>query len=246
MFLNALILKFATPTATAGLNPIAIKALKPLKITSGTMEAIKWVALLSMTIDHANRFFYDQTVSAAYCAGRLAMPLFAFILAYNLAQPGTLSRGIYTRVLTRLILFGLLATPGYMAMRHLELPLPLNIMFMLAAAVAALYFYEQGERFGKIIATAIVLIAGFYVEYIWVGILFCLAAWCYCRKPSLLALFAWLITFLLLDELNGNHWALLSLPLIYLGTKVDLKIPRIRYLFYVYYPLHLSIFYLLS
>lgn len=220
--------------------------LSPLQVTSGTMEAVKWLALLSMTIDHVNRFFFNSTIYPAYCAGRLAMPLFAFILAYNLAQPGTLSRGVYSRVLGRLIIFGALATPGYMAMRHLQHLYPLNIMFSLAASMAALFFYEQGGKSHKTISLFIILIAGLFVEYDWVGIIFCVTAWCYCRKPSLLALISWLLAYLLLIKLNNNAWALLAIPIILLATEIELKVPRIRYLFYIYYPLHLTLLYVLA
>jgi hypothetical protein len=219
---------------------------KSLRITSGTMEAVKWLALLSMTIDHVNRFFFNGLIYPAYCAGRLAMPLFAFILAYNLAKSETLSRNLSIRVLVRLMVFGLLATPGYIAMRHLQHLYPLNIMFMLGAAVAILFYYEEGGGTNRLIAFFIFLIGGLLVEYDWVGILFCFTSWLYCRKPSMLALLAWLIAYLLLDKLNGNHWGLLSIGILFLATKIDLNIPRIRYLFYVYYPLHLSFLYLLT
>ncbi len=210
------------------------------------MEAVKWLALLSMTIDHINRFFFNTEIYPAYCAGRLAMPLFAFILAYNLAKPEVGSSGLYTKVLQRLLFFGLIATPGYMAMRQLEQPFPLNIMFLLAAAVGIFYFLDKEDKSHQLIALFIFLIGGFFVEYDWVGILFCVTAWSYCRKPTLLTLSGWLIAFLLLDFINNNHWASISLPVIWFATKIDLKIPRIRYLFYIYYPLHLSILYLLT
>ncbi|WP_172838976.1 TraX family protein [Legionella micdadei] len=51
---------------------------------------MKWIALVSMTIDHINRFFYASSIQTLYCIGRLAMPLFAFIFAYNLARPDAL------------------------------------------------------------------------------------------------------------------------------------------------------------
>ncbi|MBA3536225.1 MAG: conjugal transfer protein TraX [Tatlockia sp.] len=210
------------------------------------MEAVKWLALLSMTIDHINRFFFNASNYPAYCAGRLAMPLFAFILAYNLAQPETLSRGLYSKVLLRLLIFGLLATPGYIAMRHLPQLYPLNIMFMLGTAVAVFYYYEQQDSANRIIALFIFLIGGFFVEYDWVGIIFCFASWSYCRKASLLTLLGWFVAYLLLDIINNNHWALLSIAIIYFATIIDVKIPRIRYLFYIYYPLHLSFLYLLT
>ena len=217
-----------------------------IKISSGSMEAVKWLALLAMTIDHANRFLYEGALYTAYSIGRLAMPLFAFIFAYNLARPNSLASGIYPKVLKRLVLFGLPAIPFYIAMRHLQHVYPLNIMFTLAAAAFVLFLYESQHRSDLIYAILVFLLSGFFVEYNWQGIMLCISAWFFCRKPSAISLLACLASFILLDDLNGNHWAMAAIPIIYLATKIDFEIPRIPYFFYFYYPLHLSFLYFLS
>jgi hypothetical protein len=210
------------------------------------MEAIKWIALASMTIDHFNRFFWGTHSYPAYCAGRLAMPLFAFIFAYNLANPNAYSEGLHARVIKRLLFFGVLATPAYMAMRHLPILFPLNIMFMLAAATGILYWLETNDPFHRIAAFCIFLISGLLVEYLWAGLLFCLTSWLFCRRPSPLNLLLWLASFVPLCYLNENSWALLTLLPLFIATQVNLKLPRIPYFFYFYYPLHLTVFYMLS
>ncbi|WED42013.1 TraX family protein [Legionella cardiaca] len=221
-------------------------SLSPIIISSGTLEGLKWLAMISMTVDHFNRFFFNTSVYSLFCFGRLAMPLFAFIFAYNLARKETLARGIYQRVFKRLFLFGVLATPAYMAMRQLQHLWPLNIMFMLFIAAVIFFLYEKGGKLNLPAALFVFLIGGAFVEYNWSGIIFCISCWFYCRNPSILALIACLFSYFLIDNLNGNHWALVSLPLIVLATQIELKVPRIPYFFYIYYPAHLTLFWLLS
>ncbi|KTD12138.1 TraX family protein [Legionella jamestowniensis] len=220
--------------------------LYPIVISSGTLEALKWLAMVSMTIDHFNRFFFNANSYPAYCAGRLAMPLFAFIFAYNLARPDAFARGIYTRVFKRLIFFGVLATPAYMAMRHLQQVWPLNILFMLFLAAVLFLLLEKKNPFTIFLAIFLFLFGGAFVEYSWQGLLFCLSCWFFCRNASLLSLIACLFSYVLLDGLNENHWAWASLPLIVLATQIQLKFPRIPYFFYIYYPTHLTVFWLVS
>jgi hypothetical protein len=41
--------------------------------------------------------------------------------------------------------------------------------------------------------------------------------------------------------INGNFAALAALPLIWGASRVDLPIPRLRWVFYAFYPAHLSL-----
>ncbi|KTD19034.1 TraX family protein [Legionella jordanis] len=229
---------------TSSANTKHLNALFSINIKSGSIEALKWIAVASMTIDHFNRFFFNGSVEGAYDVGRLAMPIFAFIFAYNLSRPGTLERQAYYKSFKRLIAFGILATPAYMAMRHLQHLWPLNIMFMLFAAAFFFYCCEMGGILYLFLGSLVAFVAGIFVEYSWIGILFCIAAWFFCKNSTPLSLAAFLVSYGLLDYLNGNHWALVSLPLIFLATQIDFKIARIPYFFYVYYPTHLTIFWL--
>lgn len=220
--------------------------LPSLKITSGTLEAMKWLAMLAMTIDHINRIFWNTSSYTALSIGRLAMPLFAFIFAYNLARPEALAHGTYGRAFKRLILFGLLATPAYMAMRYLQHIYPFNIMFSFFIAALCMFLYEKGGVDNIILAVFLFFIGGVFVEYNWQGIAFCLSCWFYCKKPSLTALIASVFFCVFIARFNGNNWALASFPIIFLATKLDLTFPRIPYFFYAYYPLHLTVLVLLS
>ena len=90
--------------------------MKRLVVHDGSLEALKWIALVLMTGDHVNKYLFNGTIPALFNAGRVALPLFIFVLAYNLARPGTLERGAYPRTMKRLALFGVLATPAFIAL----------------------------------------------------------------------------------------------------------------------------------
>ena len=59
-------------------------------MADGTIEGLKWLALVLMTGDHVNKYLFNATLPVLFEAGRIALPLFVFVLAYNLARPGTL------------------------------------------------------------------------------------------------------------------------------------------------------------
>ena len=82
--------------------------MKALRVSDGTIEALKWIGLVVMTSDHVNKYLFNATLPGLFEAGRLCLPLFVFVLAYNLARPGTLASGAYLRTLKRLAIFGAL------------------------------------------------------------------------------------------------------------------------------------------
>lgn len=198
-----------------------------------------------MTIDHINRVFFNQKFYLAYCAGRLAMPLFAFVLAYNLARVEPISPEIYNKTCKRLIFFGVLATPAYIAMNHIEGLFPLNILFAFLVALTVLYCYEKGKAAFPW-SICLFLIGGIFIEYSWSVLLLCFSFWSFCKKISFRAILMGIAGFVLLYKLNENNWGLAALPLIWLATFIDLKIPRWRYLFWIYYPTHMTLFCLIN
>ena len=87
-----------------------------LELSSGALEALKWLALLLMTLDHVNKHLLHASVPELFAAGRLALPLFGFVLGYNLARPGALVGGVYSRTARRLALFGSIASVPFIAL----------------------------------------------------------------------------------------------------------------------------------
>ena len=159
--------------------------MKALRIPDGTVEALKWLALVLMTGDHVNKYLFNATLPVLFEAGRVALPLFVFVLAYNLARPGTLERGVYGRTMSRLAMFGALASVPFVALGGLYAGWwPLNVMFTLLVVTATAYLVERGGKLHLAAAGVVFLVGGSSVEYWWPAVAFGLAVWSYTRRPS--------------------------------------------------------------
>ena len=216
-----------------------------LILSDGTLEALKWLALLLMVADHINKYGLHDASHTLFNCGRIAMPLFVFVLAYNLARPDSFKRGAQTRTMKRLAFFGLLATPPFIALGGLLAGWwPLNILFALLSLTAIIYYLEQQTIQGYLIACAVFIVGGSSVEFWWPVLAFGIAVWWYCKTPQLTALIIAVVALLLLRLINGNDWALAALPVLFLSATVNIPMPRYQWLFYYFYPVHLSLLWL--
>jgi hypothetical protein len=237
----------------------AVSRLPRLVIADGTIEAIKWLALALMVFDHANKYLYGLKLPLAYEAGRLVMPLFGFVLAYNLARPHAASAGVYRRTMQRLFVFGLAAAPMFYALVGIW---PLSILFTLLLSTAIIALIDAPGRWRLMSAIALFVLGGAFVEFWWPAVLIVIAAWQYCRRPR----FTWLIVWCLACAASGglnaalsfasvsspvnvsssHWWGLASVPLIFLAARWSWSVPRIQMAFYFFYPAHLAVLLLLQ
>ncbi|MGB7815546.1 MAG: TraX family protein [Methylotenera sp.] len=215
--------------------------LPDLVISDGALESLKWLALVAMTCDHFNHILFKLQLPVISEFGRIAMPLFGLVLAYNLARPYTLQKGIHMRAMARMAFFGLIATPFYCIAFEKPSWFLLNILFTLMLATGIIYLIEKGGFYCELLAIALFILGGIFVDYIWFGLGYCLAGWYYCKKPCVWRLLLWIGSITGLYFANDNLWALVALPVIFMATKVDYKMPRLRLAFYIYYPLHLAV-----
>ncbi|HAN1481843.1 TPA: conjugal transfer protein TraX [Escherichia coli] len=220
--------------------------MKALRVPDGTVEALKWLALVLMTGDHVNKYLFNATLPVLFEAGRVALPLFVFVLAYNLARPDTLERGVYGRAMSRLTVFGALASVPFVALGGLAWGWwPLNVMFTLLVVTATAYLVERGGPWNLVAAGVVFLVGGSSVEYWWPATAFGMAVWSYTRRPTAVAAVIAVLACAALWFINRNLWALAALPVIFLASRVDLRLPRLRWAFYAYYPLHLAVLWLI-
>lgn len=143
----------------------------PITFSKLNGSALKVIAILSMVIDHCACFLMDRntlTYEVMRCLGRIAFPVFTFLIAEGFAH--TRNRKRY---------FGLLL--GFAIVS--EIPWYLlndadgthNVMFTLALGVVALASFEILKKDGTLCICTILLIAWFAawsgVDYEWRGVL---------------------------------------------------------------------------
>ena len=213
-------------------------SMKAWSISDGSLEALKWVGLLLMTGDHVNKYLLHEASPALYALGRMVMPLFGFVLMAHLARPGALEAGVHLRVMARLAIFALLATPAFVSLVG---GWPMNILATFFLATLIVWLIERGGRARGCAALIAFLVGGALVEFWWPALLCCLGAWTFLRRPSRLGLLLWALAMASLAVINGNFAALAALPLFWGASRVDVPVPRIRWVFYAFYPAHLSL-----
>ena len=189
---------------------------------------LKWLAVILMTGDHVAKVIYGGYVPGLSEAGRVAFPLFALVMAYNLAQPGA----DVGKSVRRLALWGVIAQPVHaLAFGHW---LPLNILLTFSLSALVIYAVERRESSVVVMAAGVLPLV---VDYQWAGVGFVLLAWLGFRtgRPLLtLAAFAPLCAF------NGNLWALAAIPVAVGLSHTAWPLPRGRWAFYGYYVAHLA------
>ncbi|KAB8191355.1 conjugal transfer protein TraX [Lysobacter maris] len=205
-----------------------------LSFGDSSIEFAKWIAFALMLVDHVNAVFMDRQGGVAIeVLGRMAMPVFAFVLAYNLSRPSV----NFQRVLRRLLLFGLVSMPAHAFLFGVVGPWPLNIMATFAVSVAVIMFLRSGDRLSAI---ALFLVGSCLVEYWHAGTGLVVAFWLF-LQGSRLGFPAIVAAFGALCLVNGNAWALFAFPLLHIVRLSPVAISRSRWAFWMAYPLHLSV-----
>jgi hypothetical protein len=225
--------------AAAPVHALGSRELPRVVLADGTVSALKWAALLLMTADHVNTYLLQGRYPWVFAAARVVMPIFGFVLAYNLARPDALQRGVHLRLLKRLVVYGAAACPFYYLLYGGIWPL--NVLWLLATATFCIYCIERQSAKWTAAAVVVALAMGAWAEFFWFGLIYCIGAFWYCRHGSRAGAAWWLIGAISLGLVNRNEWALLVFPILYCATQLRLRMPRVATFFYAYYPLHLAV-----
>jgi hypothetical protein len=242
-------------SAVAGVGPARAEVPRPV-ISYGALEAAKWIALVSMTLDHVDTYLLHDSGGWMACAGRLAMPLFGIVLAAHLARPGALEKGgPAERMTVRLVIFGLAAQLPFTLLRGGPWPPTLlNIMFLLLLVVVFVRLQASEQRWQRLAGWCALAVFGAVVEFWWIGAAFVLAYRSWLMNPSSQRALGVVISGAALCVLNvvlfGSPVMALvtgAAPLVvYALDRMQLNVPRVRWVFYAYYPVHLMVLLLLG
>lgn len=218
------------------------------EIPSGTLELLKWIALLLMTGDHVNKYLLDHQYPVLFNAGRVAMPIFMLVFAYNLARADSLTSNRYRRSLFKLFFAGGVSCIPFIALGVQAKAIlmgwwPLNILFAFFFVTLIVFFIEMKTPVSNMLAALGFIVGGALVEYWWPALMLGVAVWHYCRTASLGSLCVIAISMSLLCVINGNFYGWLAIPVIFSLKNVSIPIKKSKLAFYAYYPLHLAALY---
>lgn len=214
-------------------------------------DLLKIVAILSMAADHVGAILYPDLLWL-HIVGRLAFPLFAYLIALGIESTSKPQKYLAT-----LLIFAFVSQVPYYLAFGIQPFERLNILFSLFTSALVLYFYNKKnlETFALVLAVAVLasiflnMEGSFYVIFT-VGAMKLLKS-----KPELGILALLALNLIFLPDIQ--MLALLAVPLIFLHVKNYLKIETTisdnshlysvrKYAFYVFYPLHLGLLYLIG
>ncbi|MFP0194154.1 TraX family protein [Pseudomonas sp. PHC1] len=220
----------------------------------GALDLLKWLALLSMLLDHLR--YVGISADWLYVPGRLAFPWFCLAMAANLARDG--ARKTEWRYLGWLLLFSLLSEIPY----RLYIPEPdtLNVMPTLALGLLAARGWQDRTAISRLLGVSALLIAALFPERLMFGlfgVLLPLAmllvfrkSWYFSLLPGLVCLAANQWPVLFESAQFGNAVAILGIatcliaPLLgmcLLRHATYLHAPPMRRWAYALYPAHFMV-----
>ena len=166
----------------------------------GALDLLKWLALLSMLLDHLR--YVGFSADWLYVPGRLAFPWFCLAMAANLSRDGT--RRMEWRYLGWLLLFSLVSEIPY----RLFIPDPntLNVLPTLALGLLVARAWQDPSIMARLLGVAALALAAVFPERLmfgFFGVLLPLAMLLVFRRPWYFSVLSGLIC------LAANQWQVL-------------------------------------
>jgi hypothetical protein len=211
-------------------------------------ELLKWIAIITMTVDHIGVILYPEFTVLRFI-GRLSFPLFAYLLILGIEN----TRNI-RNYFTRLFIFALISqVPFFLALGYGAFD-SLNIFFTLSSGLLFIHFLKKGSLFALVPLFASLVLPFDYGIY-GIAVIGCMYILKENTKFGVVSLV--LLNTLFLVPWSIQFLSISAIPLIVLHKNGSLNITREiteeftiplwrKYFFYVYYPLHLALLYIIQ
>ncbi len=209
---------------------------------------LKLIAILSMTMDHVGAALFPNANIGGFeylrVIGRLAFPIFCFLIVEGFFH----TRDV-RKYLVRLFLFALVSEVPFDVLFNNtgNLWAMQNIFCTLFLGLVAIYAIDDvREKKGQntfaisAILVAVAIVAHFAnVDYAELGIFYIVLFYLYRGRNLQIFLILVVLNLLFCGASNIQMFSALAVPIIacYNGRQG----PKVKYLFYMYYPLHLAI-----
>lgn len=194
---------------------------------------VKLSAFALMVLDHVDWFLWGGALGLNGTLGRVVAPAFVVVLALGLQHVTTADH--QARLLLRLLAAGAVAQVPYALLQGAWWPL--NIMWTLALGVVLVVLWERGHLFGALVVG---VLASTVVDYGWLGAGALWVSYGLLRARVPLVCVA-AVAGAAFSVWNGSLWALLAVPLVWAGEVMPGRAPRLKWFFYVGYPVHLMV-----
>ena len=220
-----------------------------------TNNQLKIIAMLAMLFDHVGKVLLPQ-YTILQIIGRIAFPIFAFMIAEG---------SYYTRNKIRYFLSVFLLGAGCQAVYIIwEKSFYMNILLTFSLSIIFIFSLENYKKTKEkririlmlftvitvlliaVMLPVILIDQGFIIDYGVCGVLLPVAIFYAPDKLRKLIYTAGILILLTLDLGGGiQWWSLLSIPFLALYNRKRGKY-NIKPLFYIFYPAHLVVIYLIS
>ncbi len=230
-------------------------------------STLKLLACVSMLIDHAGMLLFPHAHWMRF-VGRIAFPLFAYFIAEGCHY----TRNRFKRLVTVLSLgvicetVYVVADGRYYGNVLLTFSLSIVLIYLLQECQRSLFTHDPhavwwGAALLAATIGAVIFVRTFGVDYGVAGVMMPVllaltddrrgtmppAVKRLCGKPTKWLLFTAALVWLIVTNpyIERQTWCLLALPLV-LSYNGEVGKPRLKYGFYLFYPLHLAILQLIA
>jgi hypothetical protein len=211
-------------------------------------ELLKWIAIATMAVDHVGAVLYPE-LTVLRMIGRLAFPLFAYLLVLGIES----TRNI-CNYFVRLFVFAFISQVPFFLALGFEPFGYFNIFFTLSSGLAFVYFFKKTSPIA-IVPALVSFVLPFDYGIYGIAMIGCMQILKEDTKFGVAALV--LLNTLFLVPWNIQFLSLSALPLVLLHKTGYLKIEKKttekvsypiwrKYFFYIFYPLHLALLYIIK